>query len=232
MSVSERRFGVEIECGVRNKRPLDIQSLFEDNGLLNWSVGSDGSGIEARTPILQGEEGFETLWKAMELLTEHEAFTTREDGMHVHHDGPEFIWDIDKQIKLAKSWVYNQAYILDFVDKSKRRMNSYCRLWNETDLFEMERVKVNPYQGRGRPSLNLHALQAHGSIEFRLHEGTLDFTQARAWIEFGQALMDFCAKEDEHLPKAKSHQDLLEMVKCSEATVITLVTRAERQPKF
>ena len=41
-----------------------------------------------------------------------------------------------------------------------------------------------------RHDLNLASLQRHGTIEIRLHEGTLHFPEAKSWIEFGQGFIE------------------------------------------
>lgn len=86
----DRRFGVEIEHGnpagwlevgkkVRRKFP-------------RWdNTGSDGSGVEVRSPILRGQSGLDELGEVMEFLTEIGGYVSQSDGMHVHHDARDFV---------------------------------------------------------------------------------------------------------------------------------------------
>src|SRR5512138_1933860 len=94
----ERGFGVEIECGHRDgcdhvrasmqSAGFNMRSDYAHGG---YNVGYDGSGVEVRTPILRGKEGFRELKRIFKHLNDEGCYVTTRDGMHVHHDAPELV---------------------------------------------------------------------------------------------------------------------------------------------
>ena len=48
-------------------------------------------------------------------------------------------------------------------------------------------------------SLNLNSISRHGTVEFRLHQGTLNASKALAWVEFLTAMVNY-SMEGYHLP--------------------------------
>lgn len=204
-----RRFGVEIECGMPGgysaaRRLFGLESYYAGTicGIPGWSVGSDGSGVELRTPILQGEQGYDALREVMERLKAEGAYVTNADGMHVHHDAPEFVESPEQCLRLVRSWINNIDSIHEMV-APRRRQSGACPSWQQRDLNALNdwlgiaRARASdPYDDRyyddyglDRNDLNLAALDEHGSIEFRLHEGTLDADVAVSWIQFGQRFL-------------------------------------------
>jgi hypothetical protein len=204
--MSNRWFGVEIEfdsgglgmSGVANV----LRDAFNRAGFRQWywdrRMDYDGSDIELKTPRLRGNEGFEKLQCVMETLTANDCITTEADGMHVHHDAPEYISNIDACIQLVKSWKRNSHLIYRFVD-SYRLGDGYdeyedvfgywaCPQWKNDEIELFERTRMIP--SYVRHDLNLASLHRHGTIEIRLHEGTLYFPEAKSWIEFGQGFIE------------------------------------------
>lgn len=230
--MTDRAFGVEIEfCSDGRGREGTARLLceaFDNAGIRRWNftqrLGWDGSELELRTPILRGDDGMKKLELVMDTLDSAGCYTTSEDGMHVHHDAPEFINNIDLCIKLVKTWKNNQHIIYQFVDPERTRgydgddYDDYdeeyghwaCPEWSEKQIAEMERGRYIP--GWSRNDLNLMSLPEHGSIEIRLHEGTLDFPEAESWILFGRRFIDRTASESDILSSTGA-SDLLKKVK-------------------
>jgi hypothetical protein len=85
-----------------------------------WTLGSDGSGVELRTPPLQGEKGLAELHKVMDYLTSIGAYVTDADGMHVHFGADDFrSWEMLN--RLVTSWRSNLDIIEQMVGPSRRR---------------------------------------------------------------------------------------------------------------
>lgn len=221
-----RRFGVEIECGlsggVNAAAELfniswdgDWDSDEEDSE--DWSVCDDGSGVELRTPILQGEAGFERLRWAMDRLKDAGAFVTPADGLHVHHDAPEFEGNASLCVQLVNSWRNNQTSINELVHP-RRRENGACPSWSDgyyKALMEWYSGEY-PELRATRNDLNLAALREHGSIEIRLHEGTLDCDVAIAWIMFGQRFIHEVLRNTEPLPAEQNDAALMTRIRLSD----------------
>lgn len=157
-----------------------------------WTdLGWDGSELELRSPILRGKDGFAQLKAVMDGLVDMGCGTTYEDGLHVHHDAPEFVNNKDLTLLMLKSWIANRKLVYGtFV--SEERDNSWaCPALLERDVSSFEN-EDNPWGDRN--DLNYHALREHGTFELRCKEGTLDYNDAEAWIKFGQTLIDNVAR--------------------------------------
>lgn len=198
MALSQRRFGVEIEHGNRRMRYDSVLNRMKQEGFSTgaralgvapscYTVTSDGSGVEIRTPALKGTAGLEELRKAMEFLVSIGGFTGRADGMHVHHEAHDYIDNGVAILALTDSWIANRGVLRLFVDKYR---------WNYSSCVNVTKERVNRgvkyfrQIGFPRGDLNFGSLLRHGTIEIRLHEGTLNHTKATAWVVFGQAFID------------------------------------------
>jgi putative amidoligase enzyme len=224
--LSDRAFGVEIECGYAGG--VDgAEQLLRAEGFLarHWSVGRDGSGVEVRTPKLRGKDGFHILRHVMDCLRDNGAYVTRADGMHVHHDAPEFVRDPENVQKLARSWVNNQPTIRKLVAEH-RFVSPACPAWTEDNL---NRLEENGHLGP-RGGLNLRALREHKSIEIRLHEGSLDPDRAIAWVEFGQKFIESVLGRKRPIVCPDDEDILFSRIKATKTTQQVLKTRAPALP--
>lgn len=267
----DRAFGVEIECGYNGNggnrhecncsecgyydeyydEPRGVTeaiNLLYDNGLRDWANGDiheDGSGVEIPSPVLRGQKGLNELQRVMALLKANSFYVGSEDGLHVHHDAPEFMDDPDLLVGLVEAWNDNQEVISTFVAPSRRRNHWACPTWTSTQVTYLketvERTKrgepgvdewgyAQPAGPRAafrtgpRGALNLHSLLEHGSIEIRQHEGTLEFDEAYAWIHFGQAFLDSVLKK--RVIRCSSSAQLLNTIGVSQKSKETLLVKA------
>lgn len=218
IELTDRRFGVEVECGLKGDSDR-AKELFEEVDLRGWDIHTDGSGVEACSPILQGEEGLTTLQQAMSVLLEGGAYITNADGLHVHHDAPEFIAKPGLILRLVQSWRANEERIHEMV-APMRRDYLCCPSWTDETYGLLEQwasgacppgMGVRNERGPhiGRKDLNISAIAKHGTVEIRLHEGCLDFDTAAAWIAFGQKFIDKVLASDKPVPKVKSAREFL-----------------------
>lgn len=210
----DRRFGVEIEFDSNGLGYNGIDELITNfPSLKEWSLHEDGSELELGSPILQGANGFKQLKKMMYVLNDVGCFVTHNDGLHIHHDAPEFVNNIDNVIKLVQSWNENEPTIFKFVDEYRRNYGA-CPSWNEYDIETMiNERKIISYE---RHSLNVVNLaNRRGTIEIRLHEGTLDYDEAYSWIKFGQNFIDSVLEEVNSMPNINDPNLLLKRVRIS-----------------
>jgi len=234
--VRDRRFGVEIEFDSnglgRSGVTRILRDAFDKNGLRRWNflgrMHHDGSDLELKTPILRGKDGFNKLKIVMDTLYEN-CDVTKDDGFHVHHDAPEFTYNVDNCIRLVKSWRANSHLIYQFVDPYRTNLEREgghwaCPAWTDSHLKEMERKKLIPNWDRN--DLNLCALQEHGSIEIRLHEGTLDYFEAESWIKFGQRFIDRVLKHS--IKDSRDATNLLKKVRVSQDAQKMLIDKAKK----
>lgn len=247
--MSERTFGVEIECGHPTKEYMDVLSALKREGFPArlgsardgaYGVGSDGSGIEVRTRVFQGKKGFSELEKVLDFLFDFGCFVTRRDGMHVHIGAEELLEDKEACRVLARTWYNNQAVIARMC--SQHRLNSFsCNSLDPNVIDKLgnkKYVHVAYYQneqfakewGMRRRGLNFTSLPEHGTVEIRLHEGCLDAGKAIPWIKFCQALVDYSVSERKVLKCARSKSALLDAVGVPEEARAKLWRRQPQMP--
>jgi hypothetical protein len=237
MSLSDRTFGVEIECNLRmgDNRYDFVEEVLSEEGL-DWEVKEDGSlpwntGIEVATSILSGEDGMNELEKGFQILNRIGAWADNSCGMHVHHGIPEIVDPLysgieDDQwkrelMKIVRSWYENQEDIYKMV-ASRRRNGIYCREWNQTHLDRYERQLFQlGYTSFGRLNLGLDSIENHGTIELRIHEGTLNFEHAKAWVTFGQKFIESCLTR-KHVIKRGKTENLFRRIRVPKTEAMTL----------
>lgn len=203
-------FGVELEGLIRNREQLN-RKLQENNirsiltgyshAMQNrtWKVGDDGSvrrnntetdyeSMELTSPKLFGCEGFNEIKKALSTWREIGGAVNSFCGFHVHIDAWNYSRDDIKRLSLV--WAKIEPVVYYLVSKS-RRNNSYC-IWlrksPETvsrivDPFN-ERIDINRYR-----ALNLDAFNRYKTVEFRIHQGTMNVDKVINWVIFCLKLM-------------------------------------------
>lgn len=250
--VKNRRFGVELEFGLPND--YDDWDRFEAALSKQVKAGKfgktwldtlheDGSLIEIDSPILQGPRGFDELRRMMAFVKKFGGFVDQEDGMHVHHDAPEFINDTGLVLQLVKSWKQNQRLIHSFVDRERARWSADSSIWNggpcpawtsdairslDFDYHRGEDPDITFGKHR-RCDLNIASLSTHGTIEIRLHEGCLDYPRAEAWVRFGQSFINKISNEQKMLDEIPSHEELLRKLRTYPKARPVLLARVESQ---
>lgn len=209
-SWATRRFGVEIEhngisldATARALRGAGFEVINEGwthRVCREWKVVPDGScGNEAVTPIIRGAQGFASLKTAMGAIREAGARVDVRCGMHVHLDmsdmnGPEMA-------RFVALYVRHQDDIDNLVPRS-RRGNTYA---HRVDTGELDTI-IDAFTNNGTTparwtqhrrykTINVMAYPKYGSIEVRQHQGTLNFTKARAWILLMMAMVEV-ARQD------------------------------------
>lgn len=251
--MNDRRFGVELEFhsgGIKNE---GVGNALVDAGLQHWvgekiereawhgsfvyydKIGSDGSEIELRSPILCGKNGLKELYKVVRTLNEVGCYTTDFDGLHVHHDAPEFVDNEKLVLKLLKSWVNNQEQISKFIEPKRAEKTNHGPCAHLTqdgiDSFEYSlnngaRLSNAIAGNLPRGNLNVHSLVEHGTVEFRYHEGTLDWDEIESWINFGQDFLNGVLKRKNPVNETESPVVLLNRLKARKNTREALINKA------
>jgi putative amidoligase enzyme len=228
-----RRFGVEIECGIAGgmeaaARLLGFTTNQYGSYLPNdgWKIGADGSGVELRTPPLRGKTGIKEVRRTMERLKDMGAYVTERDGMHIHHDAPEIVKDPTLAVKLARSWLNNLDEIHKLVHPY--RVNSgHCPRWTDEFLRNLEAWASGSTELRTRRhDLNLYSLRKHGTVEIRLHEGTLDPDVMEAWVRFGQKLIHEVVSRPRVMQKTRK-RNMIERIRLAPEAAAVLAEKEE-----
>jgi len=221
-----RYYGVEFEGGLGCARE-EFKDLLEGNGLeamvtgydhtlhnCKWKVGFDRSvspprGLfpaEVVSPKLYGEVGFQEIRKVLSLWNQTLPFrngseSERVDGVnittgtHVHVDAKMFTRQ--QLFNLALVWAKIEVPVVFYLVSPSRRDGRYCRQLNREYL-------KNVFYGTHNEryfSLNLRAFEQYGSVEFRIHNGTLDPNKIIPWIIF-------CCKLVEAVENGLTHEKI------------------------
>lgn len=219
--VSERRFGLEIECGINGDVDSAMQRLHSEIGG-EWELDYDGTEYEIRTPVFQGEAGFANLKATYDILLSEGGYVTEEDGGHVHLEALDFSYA--KLATLVRTWVNLEPAIEKIVSPYRRGNYGSCpKVWNKSKAKVAWLRDTNQYEGRGnlnlsnirgymRNSANSSRVDEDGycfccgeqpqycyervllpTVEVRLHEGSLDYNHMAAWIQMCQKMLDHVA---------------------------------------
>ena len=152
----------------------------------NWKAVFDGSvrGAEVVSPILDDNRLNEASTVAR-LLTLGGGKVDRSTGFHVHIGVRDLNYNHIAQWYL--NWNSVHAAIGALVAPS-RLNNSYCKAVDaDRAQRNAERIRngnITDLNGDRYQSFNLMAYERYGTIEIRLHQGTLNGTKAVAWAKF------------------------------------------------
>lgn len=212
---SERTFGVEIEFFLNrnntrasDSRMREVARVISSFGVdceaegynhqqrPHWKIVRDvsvaGDGLEIVSPILKGQNGLDQLEKVTKALAEMDAKVNVSCGIHVHHDAGDFTTQTFKNIYT----LYNryETAIDELVAPSRRGThNQYCK--SQTTNYEVLRKAktvediMRIYNDR-YVKLNCQSYRRHGTIEFRQHQGSIDFTKISNWVIFTQMIVE------------------------------------------
>lgn len=203
-------FGVEIECIVNHenvKRTMNdagVNYQFEcrnhrdnHNGMYRFvpdgslsSDRADARAIEMVTPVLDNlNGGFDNLKNAVSALNAAGATVNKTCGLHVHVAVPNMT---DEQyINTFVNYMYLENVIATFLAPS-RRNGGIGRHWCDT-LKDHKRDLLNAHtkgdvynalDGNRYHCVNACAYRDHRTIEFRQHQGTVDYDKISNWALF------------------------------------------------
>jgi len=211
---SDRKFGVEIEFTGITVRDAELALTnagfrLENSGYYNhtdnadgaWKVVSDasvrgtGGAGEVVSPILSGVEGLKAVQKAADAINQAGATANKSCGLHVHVDARDLNGrDVANVVVRYGKF---ETEIDKVMPRSRRGADAPCA--GECYCYGVESLATHfrdfPVNGtipqavrtfgssRFR-KVNLLAYNAHGSIEFRHHSGTVQSGKILPWIQF------------------------------------------------
>lgn len=157
----------------------------------NWKSVYDGSvsnGAEVVSPILNDNRLNEAVSVA-KILKNAGARVDMATGFHVHI-GADLINNSNAMARLALNWYGVHSAIGALVAPSRLR-NQYCRVLGRRDAENLAERLNNGTDNIGErdyTSINFGAINRHGTIEIRLHQGTLNGVKSIAWAKFIEAI--------------------------------------------
>lgn len=215
-------FGVEIECisqwerlqnevankevplqanvrfGAYTHRDSETGYKFVTDGSLGASRAEDGSGIECVSPVLRGKKGFDSLKNTCAALSDAGAKVNKSCGLHVHIGANGLTGE--QYVNVFRNYQKLENVIDSFMAKSRRKSNAFYAKSLATfdfgschDVYDVDRMmgcryfKVNP-----------ESYERHRTIEFRQHQGSINYHKIEMWVKFCAKLVNW--SKDNVLP--------------------------------
>lgn len=211
-----RTFGIELEVyGVSRDRiltemrRLGIQvegEAYNHNTRNHWKLVTDssirgGDGNEVVSPVLSGVEGMEQVKKVCLALNRAGAKVNTSCGFHVHFGANDL--SIENFRNLFLSYIELETKMDEIMPESRRaNNNTYCKsltsiassksaaitkIKNARTINEMSQA----FSGSRYFKLNIQSFQRHGTIEFRQHSGTTQFSKVKNWVLIAARLIEY-----------------------------------------
>lgn len=189
------RFGLEFEAFKPEGIKLEYRkSKFGTDGSIHPPEGYRG--FELRTEPLKRQEMWSYLKGLLRYTYKNNCGVNSSCGLHLHASHPKF-FNAEYIKKLVFFWISIEDVIMSTQPKG-RFNNYYCKrtLFQYINDYgriipEEKEELIREMSNKDRYSaLNLSALQKHGTIEIRLHEGTLDLVKVEAWVTLMKAIFD------------------------------------------
>lgn len=204
-------FGVEIECVLPKERFMAIANReginyhfesynhtdnsryfkFTSDASISRTNGLEGDPAECVSPILNGnKEGYDKLEACCNALNEANAYVNRSTGLHVHIGARNLTGE--QYVNVFKNYQKLQSVISSFLAPS-RRDAYYCRPISNYDYSNCHSVEdVREVMDSDRyHAVNPMAFGAHGTIEFRQHQGSTNYKKIKMWVTFVSKLVAY-----------------------------------------
>ena len=207
MKKHEYRYGIEIECILRGGHDeinhdvfIDISPLINvhDDSSINGFDEYNFTGAEITIGPATMSELQDILPKVLDKINEYDGRVNSSCGLHIHVSHPLFATPIYLR-QIVHTWLAIEDVMLSFQPPS-RIENQYCYSklmdWlNRPNALDVPRSKVELIRKFGNENryrtLNLRALSTHGTIECRLHSGTIDETKIMNWVNLLTAFYEY-----------------------------------------
>jgi hypothetical protein len=192
-----------------------------DNANNHWKIVTDASlrnGLEVVSPILKGFEGKAQIEAVLTAIRSQGYEVNFRTGLHVHHDARNLTgYQIGAIIGTYTAFQdvidYSVAPSRRDSSRSNGNVSNYCNNMsahmskfnrNNSTLKSLKNVTANQAKlngltrefGSGRyVNVNFTSISAHGTLEFRQHQGTLNFSKMWAWIMVTQCIVESVAQK-------------------------------------
>jgi hypothetical protein len=218
-----RAFGIEIELtgpgrdiilGALRGIGIDANSTgYRATNGSRWELKSDcsvgGHGLELVSPKLYGTAGIAELERVLAAINSVGATVNRTCGVHVHID---FRNRTVRQIKDAiRPILRSQDAFYQMVAPS-RRTNHYSAPWTQRSIDQFDNTNSLQYLLSTGPRgfVNLGSYTRHGSIEFRSHGASTNFTKLSAWVALLFAAVEYGERHGESANLGATAQDVVD----------------------
>lgn len=194
--LTNRCFAVELEC---YDASCEAVSLLKQD---NWSVVKDssltslGGGLEFVSGPRGGKQGALDIEKACKVLSQEGANVDATCGMHLHIDATQE--DADTVARFVRLGARLEEWAFSVVPQSRRDNETFCRrlprkayscrceytLIKAVYVDGEEPDHTNKYDYSRYVWINAHSWFYRGTVEIRLHAGTVNARKILNWTEF------------------------------------------------
>lgn len=161
------------------------------DGSLRNRLNANAGTAEVVSPVLNVSD-FDQVKVATNALKAAGARVNISCGTHVHIGG--FDLEPVKVYRAAKYYELCWDLTAKLVPASRLNGNWARRL----DEQELNAIKTGRFNIDRYRAFNVAPINRQGTIEFRLHQGTLNATKILAWADYSQAMVNY-AQDSEHL---------------------------------
>lgn len=190
-----RRLGIQVESETYNHSTRGYWKIISDSSI------SGSNGNEIVSPVLTGVDGIEQVKKVCLALNRAGAKVNTSCGFHVHFGANDL--SIPNFKSLFISYMELESKVDEIMPSSRRRStNTYCKsllsiagnknaainkIKTARTITEMSRA----FSGSRYFKLNIQSFQRHGTVEFRQHSGTTQFSKVKNWIMICARLIEY-----------------------------------------
>jgi len=186
-----RRHGIEVRNEGYNHTTRSYWKLTTDSSVSSTGTGRNYGGWELVSPPLSGSEGFQQLQTVCTALAEAGATVDKSCGLHIHHEARELT--VQTARNLIRNYTTARQTINRLVAPSRRMNSTYCAGYDEHAMRWVESGQtindIGSAVGRYH-DVNLCAWGRQGTVEFRQHQGTVEYAKMAAWITLTQAMLE------------------------------------------
>lgn len=204
---SHRTFGIEIEFMLNGNSTSTVISALNAAGVdaqiegynhttqLHWKMVTDATigsgGRELVSPILKGTDGLAQLKKVCDTLNSLNCSIARRCGLHVHHGINEL--SESSVVSLFKNYARHETKIDSVMPQSRRSRNNMVRSLRPVRSAIDAALGMNGLKsalGTRYRKLNIESYWRYGTVEFRHHSGTIEYSKIKNWVIFGQKMIE------------------------------------------
>lgn len=200
-------FGVEMECyncrydDIVRRQGEDFSFVWEGynhhdrRGVYKFTTDCSISGNDPRecvSPILDDTtDGFKSLETCCSILNGIGAMVNKSCGLHVHVGLQGFSGKAI--VNIYKNYQKLEALIDSFMAPSRRENCRWAQSISGYDFSDCSNATdvYNRLHGDRYHKVNPCAYGAHGTVEFRQHQGTLDYKKISMWVHFCCKLVNY-----------------------------------------
>lgn len=228
---STRYIAAEIEvASVAARTVSDPEAMTVSRAVKKWKgqIVEDGSlphgGFEINTAPASGDLFVEEIGEICEMLKESHAKVTKECGLHIHVNAQDHnFYDIRKLMMLYQKI---EPALFSIIAPS-RKVSRYCHPCGDNYIKNLEKgiipkdnekiikknvygnedesivyLKQNKYHDARYNAMNLHSWVYRGSVEFRMHHGTVSASKIQNWGMLCAGILDYAFDRNEAEIKA------------------------------